>query len=539
MNFRKTGAALAATATLLSLAACGSDTGSGSGSDSASNADGGTAGGGNYVIGNGTEPQNPLVPANTNERGGGKIIESLFAGLAYYDADGELHNEIAESIEPNEDNTVFTVKLRDTKFSDGSPVTSSSFVDAWNYAVANDMNTAFFFEPIKGYEPGAESMEGLEVIDDHTFTITLSQPQADFPMRLGYSTFSPLPDYAYDDIDAYGGEPVSNGPYKLADWVHNQEITLVPNPEYDGPREVHNDGLKIVFYANDDAAYADLLAGNLDVLDTIPDSALAVFQDDLGDRAVTKAAAGFDGFAIPYSLEHFSGEEGTLRRHAISHAVDRKAISDSIFQGMREPAVDFTSSVLPGYSADIENNDVFEYDPEKAKELWAQADEISPWDGEFIIGYNTDGGHQAWVEAATNQLRNNLGIKAEGNPYPDFKSFRDEITNETIGTAFRAGWKADYPSLDNFLSPLYASGASANDTGYHNPEFDALLKKAASASSQEESFKLYNQAQSVMMKDMPAIPMWYNSLAGGYSEAVDNVVFSWNGTPLYYAVSKK
>ncbi|APT92038.1 ABC transporter substrate-binding protein [Corynebacterium phocae] len=532
MYAKKSLVLLTAAATSVSLVACSSD------SDSDGAAGGKSEGGTNYVTVNGSEPQNPLIPANTNETGGGRIVDSIYSGLAYYDSEGNVHNELAESIDANEDNTKFTVKLKDSKFSDGSPVTANNFVDAWNYAVANDFRNAFFFEPIKGYEEGVESMEGLEVIDDKTFTIELAQPEADFPLRLGYSAYFPLPAEALEDPDAFGENPVSNGPYILKEWNHNQDALLVPNPEYTGERMPENDGIKVVFYASQDAAYADLLAGNLDVLDAVPDSAFSVYESDLGDRAVNQAAAVFQSFTIPQNLEHFEGEEGQLRRAAISHAIDREEITETIFQGTRTPASDFTSPVVSGWSDSIEGNDVLKFDPEKAKELWAKADEISPWSGTFAIAYNSDGGHQSWVEAVTNQLKNNLGIDAEGAPYPDFKSMRDEITNRTITTAFRSGWQADYPSQGNFLAPLYATGASSNDGDYSNPEFDAMLKDAASADSSEAATKIYNDSQKILFEDLPAIPIWYSNVSGGYSENVDNVVFGWNSQPIYHEITK-
>lgn len=532
MTIKKTIAALSAASMTLALAACGSDSNDDSGDSAA-------GGGENYVLADGTEPQNPLIPANTNEVGGGRIVDSIYAGLAYYDADGETQLELAESIEPNEDNTEFTVKLKDSTFSDGSPVTANSFVDAWNYAVANDQLNASFFSNIEGYEEGVESLEGLKVVDDKTFTIALSSPESDFPQQLGYSAFYPLPEVAFEDMEAFGQDPIGNGPYKLAEWNHNQDATVVPNEEYQGDRKPANDGIRFVFYASQDAAYADLLAGNLDVLEAVPDSAFDVYEADLGERAVNQPYAGFQSFTIGENLEHFGGEEGKLRRQALSYAIDREEITETIFKSTRTPATDFTSPVLPGFSEEIEGNEVVEYDPEKAKELWAQADEINEWSSPtFEIAYNSDGGHKSWVDAVSNGIKNTLGIEAVGTPYPDFKSLRDEVTNRTITSAFRTGWQADYPSLGNFLAPLYATDGSSNDGDYSNPEFDQLLQDAAVAKTTDEAAAKYNEAQALLFEDLPAIPLWYPNATGGYSEAVDNVTFSWKSQPVYYEITK-
>ncbi|WJZ02252.1 peptide ABC transporter substrate-binding protein [Corynebacterium freiburgense] len=527
MAWKKTLAVTAATALTFGLAACSNDSGSG-----------GATGGANYITVYGSEPQNPLHPANTNETGGGNVIDVIFAGLSYYDSDGKIHNEVAKSVELEGEKTYKVTLKDDQKFSDGTQVKADNFVKAWNYAVENSWNNAHFFESIKGFEEG-KPLEGLKVIDDKTFTIELTQPEADFPLRLGYSAFFPLPDVAFEDMEAFGEKPVGNGPFKVSEWNHNQDITLEPNGEYKGDRQVQNDGVKFVFYPKLDAAYADLLAGNLDVLDTVPESAFANYQEELGDRWVNQPAAVFQSFTIPEKLEHFSGEEGKLRREAISLAINRKEITEKIFQGTRTPATDFTSPVIDGHTDSLKGEEVLEYNPEKAKELWAKADAMNKFTGEFSLAYNADGGHQPWVDAVVNSIKNVLGIEAVGAPYPDFKSFRDDITNRTIGSAFRTGWQGDYPGLGNFLVPLYATGGSSNDGDYSNAEVDALFKKAAGADSVEESTKIYNEAQEVLLKDLPAIPTWYSNVTAGWSENVENVKFNWKSKPELHAITKK
>ncbi|MBI8988413.1 peptide ABC transporter substrate-binding protein [Corynebacterium meridianum] len=532
MTLKKTIAAMTAAALAVSVSACSSDSEGGSGAS-------GGSGGSNYITAWGSEPQNPLVPQNTNETGGGRIVESIFAGLAYYDAEGKVHNELAESITPEDGNKKFVIKIKEGEtFSDGSPVTSKSFVDAWNYAVENETLSSYFFEPIEGYEEG-KPLTGLEINDEHTFTVTLAQPEADFPLRLGYSAFYPLPDVAFDDMDAFGQEPIGNGPYKVAKWAHNDSLTMVPNEDYDGGRKVQNDGIEFIFYPKQDAAYVALLDGNLDVLDAIPDSAFANYKDELDGRWANQPSAVFQSFTIPQKLEHFNGEEGQLRREAISMSVNREEITDKIFDGTRTPATDFSSPVIDGHSDSLKGAEVLEYNPEKAKELWDKADAISPWTGQFTISYNADGGHQAWVDAVANSIKNTLGIDAVGNPYPDFKSLRDDVTNRTISGAFRTGWQADYPSVGNFLAPVYATGAGSNDGDYSSKAFDDKLSQAAGASDVDEATKLYNEAQEILLQDLPVIPLWYSNVTAGWSSEVDNVEFGWNSQPIYYGITKK
>ena len=527
----------------IALAAAGALTLSGCTSGAPSSTEG--AGSSTAIITtNGNEPQNPLIPTNTNEVGGGKILNSIFAGLVYYDADGAPINDVAESIETDDAQT-YTIKIKaDQKFTNGEPVTANSFVDAWNYGalLSNEQLSSYFFESIEGFSYDEDSeLTGLEVVDDTTFTVKLKQPESDFPLRLGYSAFLPLPESAFEDIAAFGENPVGNGPYMLdgeGAWKHNEKIDLVVNPDYDGPRKPVNGGLDIIFYATQEASYADLQGGNLDVLDQIPPGALSTYEDEFADRSVNQAAAIFQSFTIPARLPHFDGEEGQLRRAAISKAINREEITDVIFSGTRTPAHDFTSPVIAGYSEDIPGSEVLDFDADEAKDLWAQADAIAPWDGTFQIGYNADGGHQAWVDAVANQLKNNLGIDASGAPYPTFAEFRTAITDRTIQTAFRTGWQADYPALFNFLGPIYGTDAGSNDGDYSNPEFDALLDEGLAETDLDAANAIFQQAQEILFVDLPATPLWYATVNGAWSESVDNVEYGWDSVPLYHQVTK-
>lgn len=521
----------------LALAGC---SGSGSGSTSASGGGDSTA----IIKTNGSEPENPLIPTNTNEVGGGKILDEIFAGLVYYDAKGAPQNDMAESITVD-DAQNFTVKLKKgQKFTDGTEVQAHNFIEAWNYGakLSNAQLNSYFFEDIEGFSYDEDSdLTGLKEVDDYTFTIALNKPASDFALRLGYSAFYPLPDAAFEDMDAFGQNPIGNGPYKIASadaWEHNVQISLVKNDDYQGGRAAHNAGLDIVFYATQDAAYADLLSGEVDVIDGVPPSALATFESELGDRAVNQPAAVFQSFTIPSRLAHFSGEEGQLRRQAISMSINRDEITKVVFNGTRTPASDFTSPVIDGWSDKLEGADVLAYNPDEAKKLWAQADAISPWSGSFQIAYNADGGHQTWVDAVTNSIKNTLGIDASGAPFADFASLRKEVTGRTIQTAFRTGWQADYPGLYNFLGPLYATNAGSNDGDYSNPDFDKLLSDGISATDSATANEDFQKAQSILLKDLPATPLWYSNVTGGIAEGVQNVEFGWNSVPLYYLITK-
>jgi len=525
-------------ATALALTACSSNSSNGGGSGSA-NASG-------IVTTNGTEPQKPLIPSNTTETGGGKVIDSLFEGLVSYDADGKPVNEVAKSID-TDDSKTFDIKLNTGyTFTNGEKVTAESFTKAWNWAAqfSNKQSASYFFENIEGYNAEKDSeLTGLKVVSDDEFTVKLKSAQSDFPLSLGYSAFVPLPSSFYDDTKAFGENPIGNGPYKFDGkkaWTHNQSIKLVANKDYEGKRKPKNGGLTITFYTSQDTAYADAQGGNLDVLDAVPDANFQTYKSDFPDSNVNQPAAIFQGIYLPYYLDHWKGEEGKLRREAVSMAINRKEITDKIFDGTRTPAKDFTSPVIDGWNDDLEGSEVLDYNKSEAKKLWAEADKISKYNDTLTITYNADGGHQAWVTAVTNSISSTLGIKAEGNAIPTFQEALDLQTNDKLTGGSRTGWQADYPSLYNFLGPTMGKGSSSNYARYDSAEYNELLAKGRSAATVEEGNKIFDQAQELLFKDLPEIPLWYSNVTGVWNaDTVSNVKFGWNSVPLYYDVEVK
>ncbi|NEG56007.1 peptide ABC transporter substrate-binding protein [Bifidobacterium platyrrhinorum] len=531
----------AACAMLFTAAACG-------GSSSSSQSDGQT-----IISVNNTEPQSPLVPADTNEMGGGKVIRYLFEGLVSYDVKGKQHLEVAKSITPNDDATQYTIKIKDGwKFTNGEAVTAESFAKAWSYAanVKHAMKQASRMSIIKGYDELQDpnvaddaQLSGLEVKDDHTLVVTLDHPDSVFPVQIAHQSFFPLPSVAYKDIKAFGKNPVGNGPYKLKSWNVGKDITVVKNPDYKGSRTVKNDGIEFRVYTDENAAYSDVLSGNLDVLDEVPASAVKTFRSNKSVTAYSQPGSSYQGFVIPERLDHFGfDEEGQLRRQAISMAINRKQIVEKVYSNTKTVATDFTSPLVPEYSKTLKGEENLEYNPTKAKELWKKADAISPWSGSFKIAYNADGGHKQWVDAVSNQLKNTLGIDAQGDAYPTFSDIRERVTDRSISTAFRSGWMLDYPSAEDYMTPLYASasadGHGSNDGDYKNPEFDAALANALSQTDVTKRTEALRTAQEILMQDLPSIPLWCDNVAAVSAQNVKNVQFDYTNMPTYNTITK-
>ncbi|NMN01409.1 peptide ABC transporter substrate-binding protein [Bifidobacterium panos] len=539
-------AAAAVCAAAMMLSGCGS---SSSSSSSASS---------NIITAYASEPQKTFIPGNINETGGGKPADLMFARLVSFDAKGNPSNEIAESITPNADSTEYTIKLKDWKFANGDTVKAENFTKAWSY-VANSKNAMLcssFFNTIAGYEDlqkdglsGDEQLSGLKVVDDQTFTVTLSQPDSVFPVKVGYTAFAPLPDSFFKDPTAFGENPKDgcSGAYVFDHWTHNSEIALVKNSDYKGNRSAKNDGVTFKIYTSDTAAYADVQAGNLDVMETVPAANTKTFQSDSKVQAYNEAGSVIQTFTIPSSLEHFqtNTEEGQLRRQAISMAIDRSSIIDKVLSGVGTAPTDFTSPLTPGYSTDLKGVDNLKYDASKAKELWQKADAISKFDGQLTFSYNADGGHESIYKAVVNSINNVLGTEvAATNPMPTFNEYREAVTDRKISGAFRTGWQPDYPSAENYLFQIFdskaADGNGSNDGDYKNADFDKLLDEAYATTDTDAANKLYQQAEEILLEQLPAIPLYYANTHGVASKNIKSgFAMNWQNLPTYAEMSKQ
>lgn len=260
-------------------------------------------------------------------------------------------------------------------------MTADSFIKAWNYGalLSNAQLSSYFYEVIEGFSYDEDSeLTGLQKVDDLTFTVKLTAPASDFALRLGYSAFYPLPESAFADMDAFGEKPIGNGPYVLDSWEHDSQIVLKKNPSYNGVRKPANEGVTFVIYTDYDAAYNDLLADAVDVIDAIPDSALSKFKDELGDRAINQPGAVIQCFAIDVNLPHFGmDEEGKARRAALSRAINRKEICDTLYYDTRTPASDYTSPVISGWTDKVPGSEVLQFDADEAKKQWDAAEKIA------------------------------------------------------------------------------------------------------------------------------------------------------------------
>ena len=274
-------------------------------------------------------------------------------------------------------------------------------------------------------------------------------------------------------------------------------------------------------YTDINTAYTDVQAGNLDILPDTPPDVLTSAPDEFGERFVEAPSSSFTYVGFPTYDPRFADKRV---RQAFSMGIDRAAISEAIFNGSRTAADDAIAPVVTGYREGA--CQYCQLDAEAANALLDEAgfDRTQPVE----LWFNAGAGHDAWMQAVGNQLRENLGIAdytlrgdlefAEYLPKGDEKGFTGP---------FRLGWSMDYPSAQNYLEPLHSTSAlppsGSNSAFYSNPEFDSLVDQGNAAATEEEAIALYQQADDLLLEDMPIAPMFFDVEQLVHSEAVSDV----------------
>jgi oligopeptide transport system substrate-binding protein len=526
-----------ASVTTLSLVAAGCGSGSEDTGGSALTADA-------SISINGTQPEVGLVPGNTSETGGGNIVDHLWTGLITYPTGGgDPQNAVAESID-TPDSQNYTVKLKKgTKFHDGTEVKAKNFVDAWNYTalVTNGQQQASFFSDIDGFtdvhpadpdgegpqeapEPKAQTMSGLKVLDDHTFTVKLQAPFSIFKTKLGFAAFSPMPDVFFQQgPDTFGRSPIGNGPVKFVSWQDDIELKLARFDDYTIGDKVKVKEVRIKLYQRDTAAYADLLSENLDFLQQVPVENLAdeAWKAELGDRAIEVAIPVQQRIAFPIYDPRFKNPD--LRR-AISLAINRQEISEKIFFNTRKPATSWAAPGTPG--AEGFTCTACEYNKDEAVALLRKA---GGFQGQLVFRYNADSSHKVWMEAVAQSVKNTLGIDAVALGITTFDAFRQQVNAHKMDGPYRAAWQADYADSENWYGPLYVKGAASNDGLYENADVDRLYAEGTKAATPEAAHAKFAEGIKIVDAEVPSMPIVTVSQQSGISKRLKPIKTDWVG----------
>lgn len=512
---------LAASA-MAALAACGKkggDTSAAAASGSA--AEGGTL---SYYINN----PSAIDPYDLEEDQGMMVGYQLFDALTTYDyTTNQLVGLAAESWDVNDAADEFTFHLvKGAKFHDGTTVTSKSFKQGWERIVNPNTSTehasaiGYHLAMVDGYSKlsagDATELKGVTCPDDDTLVVKLTQAYADFPYVVMHPALSPVPDCALEDFDTYFFAPVGNGPFKMdGKWEDGQQINLVRFDDYSYGDKAKIDGIHFNIQKDVQTAYTEFQAGNLDVAQ-VPTTQLK--------DAISQYGESEDGFTATTGKEVLTGaelstyyimlnvEDETMKdkdlRHALSLAINRQAICDTVFEGTREPA---GGIIPPGIAGYVENEWAdSHYDVDAAKKI---LDEKYPADAngkrgiKITLTYNLDGDHKSVMEMVMADW-NALGIDTDSTTAEWASILSNTYPNKDF-QAGRLGWIADYPIFDNFLYPLFFTGADNNYGGYSNAAVDDAILAARATADDDQRIAKYQEADKTIAEDMPVIPLFY------------------------------
>lgn len=468
-----------------------------------------------------------LDPAHISESEGFRVGVMIFDGLVDYDPKTlEVVPALAESWEVNDDATVFTFKIRKgVKFHNGKELKASDFKKAWERACAKDTQSevAYILAPIKGYdemqEGKAKELSGVKVVDDYTLEVTLKYPFAEFVQTLGHPVASAYPveeaEKAVKEKKVWE-TPIGTGPFKFVSWKHNQEVVLERNPDYYG-KEPYLDKIVFRVFEDENTAFLEFKAGNLQ------DCAIPTGQYKATKADPTYGPMVITGPELALYYYGFNMEKGVFAkdknlRLALEYGTDRESIINTVMEGLPSPATGIVPKGIPGY---VEGQSPYTYDEAKAKEYFEKSSKPK----EITLWYNTSEGHQKIAEAAQAGYKK-VGINVKLTNL-EWGTYLDKVMKGEC-EFFRMGWIADYPSMDNFLYPLFHSSEKGNNnmTFYSNPEVDKLLEEARKETNEEKRYELYREAEKKILEDAPIIPIYFYSYAHVVQPEVKNFVLS-------------
>ncbi|QLE73769.1 ABC transporter substrate-binding protein [Streptomyces rectiverticillatus] len=471
-----------------------------------------------------TEPT-AIDPVNAQESEGTLVARQLFTGLYGVNDDGTLKSLLATSAKANDKGDEWELQLKTgTKFSNGEPVNAEAFIRGWTRAAAKNAasDVAYHLDNIVGYgdlhSGKSDKLSGATAEGEGTIKVKLSHPDFEFDKKTVHPVYMPVPKVAgAGDNKSFNDAPIGNGPFKMAgSWEHNKKISLVRNDDYALQKPaVEKVEFTILNPANAATLeYKGFEKGEFDWA-RMPTPQLPVAKAKYEPQGKWIK---FDSPGINYILTF--QENGPMKsadaRKAVSYAIDRAEIAKGVYQGLQEPA----TSLLPPtfkevYKAD-QCSSCVKQDKAKAKE-YAEKGGLKAGDT-LDFGYNTGAGHEEWVQAVAKQVEDVLGVKVKLNGLPFKEALAKQQDKGTIGI-WRQAWSADYPTADNFLTPLLstsginpdASGKAQGDNRgrYSNPKFDEMLVKARNTKDAAERAKVYQEAEKLAIdEDQAAIPLW-------------------------------
>ena len=537
MKIRNIAAAAMAGALAVSLAACGSSASTGAASATGEAADAAEAGSNGFTVQLGPNPET-LDPALNAAVDGGNTLITIEEPLLIIDENNEVQPGQAESYEVSDDGLTWTFHMRDgLKWSDGSDLTAADFEYSFKRLASPD-TAAPYAETVVGMIDGYQDAIGnpdedgntttdpdwdaLNVHaseDGKTLTVQLSYPCSYFDKLASFVATSPVQQATVEaNGDAWCTEPdtyVCNGPYMITEWTPSERIVLSKNPYYVGgwdSSKIVSDTITLLLLEDSSASYAAYNSGEAQLVKDVP-------TDEI--PSLTRAEDGGDFYLDEimgtYYISLNDQEEpftDVRVRKALSLAIDRDYVANTIMQGIYTPA---TALVGPGivdengYFMDNANggepyiSDDYEANLEEAKSLLAEAG-YPDGEGFPTITYSAnDAGYHIPVAEYLQQAWGELGItmnidKVEWSSFIPMRRAGDYDIS-------RNGWSMDYNDPSNMLE-LFTTNNGNNDGKYANPEFDQVIEDSRVADKTTHFEKLH-EAEDILMNDAACIPVAY------------------------------
>lgn len=471
---------------------------------------------------NSSEPGSldPALAQGTHESW---ILENVFEGLMTFNEKGELVEGMAERYEVSEDGLTYTFYIRDgVTWTNGDPVTAHDFEYAWKRALNPETASyyAHILYPIKGAEAyntgeGSEEDVGVKALDDKTLEVTLETPTAYFLELTAFYTYFPVNKNVVESNPDWAKDPstyVTNGPFKLVEWKHNDQIILEKNEDYYNADKIKLDGIDLDIIEDQNTAWQKYEGGEYHILVDVPTSVVAQLKAENNPELNIGFQVGTYYYNVNPNIKPFNNAKV---RKALSMAMDREVITENITQGGQIPAY----GVVPPGLEDESGNDfrevqgnLFEYNPEEAKKLFEEGLKeegmtVEDFNNQnFVLLFNTSESHKKIAQAVQEMWRTNLGVEIG----LENVEFQVKLDREKAGDYHisRAGWLGDFMDPMTFLD-LWWSQSEFNDVKYNNPEYDELIEKAKSTNDQEVRMQAMKEAEKILMEDMPVIPVYF------------------------------
>ena len=506
-----------------SLVACGGSSSSTASAGSTGSASGSTTS--NVTVQIGPNPES-IDPALNSTIDGGNMLITAFEGLLIVDENNQVQPGQAESWEVSEDGLTWTFHLREgLKWSDGTDLDANDFV--YTYKRVADPNTAAPYSAtavgmIAGYD---EAMNGdpdalqVEAPDPLTFVVHLSYPCTYFDKLAAFATLSPVQQETIEaNGDSWATAPetyVSNGPYYMTEWTVGQQIVFSKNPYYKGgwdTSKIVSETITFLLMEDSTAAYTAYTTGQAQLIKDVPTEEIP---------SLTKAEDGGDFYVDPIMGTYYLSMNDQVEpfndvnvRKALSLAIDRDYIANTLMQGTYSPAYKLTGPGITDADGsaymDKSSSEWIPEDYETAKTMAQEAlAEAGYPNGEGFptITYSTNdaGYHKALAEYLQQCYKEVLGINLEIEivEWSSFTPMRRAGDYEMA----RNGWSFDYNDPSSMLE-LFMTGNANNDGQYSNPEFDAMMENTKIA-DKEQRFENLHAAEEIVMADYSMIPVAY------------------------------